>query len=64
MSQTVTKRRKIKIYKFNGVYGYTQPSFDKTVFVELEEMKEIVEVSEDQLEDTGKTATLEWEEPI
>ena len=74
MSQTITKQRKIKIYKFKGMYGYIHPktcvqspwryAADKTLFVELKEMKEIIEVSEDQLQDTGKTATLEWEEPI
>lgn len=67
MSDTQEQSRTIKLYKFRDMFGYLQPAGDRMFFIEIENMEEaidVTDVSTDQLEDTGKTGTLTWWDPL
>ena len=65
MTETQKQIRTIKIYKFNGMLGYIHyVGKDQKYFTEFEGMTCFKLIGDEEIEDTGRTATLEWEDPL
>lgn len=63
-TETITRTRQVRIYKYKNMYGFITSSSDKVRFIEIEKMEEVIEVLMEQLVDTGETVLLEWKAPV